>query len=47
MCGETMQFTEAERIERLPGTTEAHPQRVREWKCPECGYFEDANEEEN
>ena len=44
MCGEHMRLTEREVVNRVPGTTEASAVKYREWVCPECDYFEDAEE---
>jgi YgiT-type zinc finger domain-containing protein len=29
---------------RVPGNRETRSKEVREWICPECDYFEDAEE---
>ena len=42
MCGETMRLKERESVTRVPGTSETKTLIVREWVCPECDYFEDA-----
>lgn len=42
MCGESMRLSVRERQERLPGARENVTQTVREWICPECDYFEEA-----
>ena len=44
MCGETMRLSEREVEEHIAG----HPstvRHVREWICPECDYFEEADSE--
>lgn len=42
MCGELMRLNVREVTEAIPGTGEvANPVR-REWVCPECDYFEEA-----
>lgn len=46
MCGESMRQVTGQQAERLPGTTETHHRKVREWTCPECDYFEEAAEDE-
>ena len=46
MCGETMRLSERERQERAPGGTKNVTRRVREWICPECDHFEEAEEAE-
>jgi C4-type Zn-finger protein len=44
MCGEEMRLTEKVVIERLPGTPQTAAPKIREWVCPECDYFEDAED---
>jgi transposase len=44
LCGERMRLHTREHTDRLPGTTEMRSRPVREWVCPECDYFEDADE---
>ncbi len=46
MCGDNMRLEEKERTERLPGQGMARTRVVREWVCPECDHFEEADEEE-
>ena len=45
MCGESMRRHTREVSERVPGSTETHTRRVIEWMCPECDYFEEAEDE--
>lgn len=47
MCGESMRLSEREVQERLPGRTQPRTRLVREWVCPECDYFEEAEEGED
>ena len=48
MCGEQMRLHARERDERLPGASQTARRVTREWVCPECDYFEEAEEgEEN
>jgi hypothetical protein len=44
MCGEAMRLREREVVTRIPGTTETKAAKYREWVCPECDYFEEAEE---
>jgi YgiT-type zinc finger domain-containing protein len=44
MCGEEMRLKTRELVERVPGTRETRAKRVTEWVCPECDYFEEAEE---
>ena len=46
MCGETMRLKELTADVRIPGNPNATKQSVREWVCPECDYFEEAEERE-
>ena len=41
LCGETMRLSVREIQERVPGN-QASVRVVREWICPECDYFEEA-----
>jgi transposase len=43
MCGEIMRLKEREVVDRLPGTAQTRSTKIREWVCPECDYFEEAN----
>ena len=47
MCGETMRLTEKQVTERVPGTPQTAVATTREWICPECDYFEDAEDNED
>ena len=42
MCGEFMRLVTRETIARVPGTSQEVKTPVREWICPECDYFEEA-----
>lgn len=42
MCGESMRLEIREIHDVLPGYGEASPRVTREWSCPECDYFEEA-----
>jgi transposase len=42
LCGETMRLVTREVKDRIPGHVGARPRSVREWVCPECDYFEEA-----
>jgi YgiT-type zinc finger domain-containing protein len=45
MCGETMRLSEREIQEHIPGQRRLTTRKVREWICPECDYFEEAESE--
>jgi hypothetical protein len=40
-----MRLRESQTIVHIPGHPEATARPVREWVCPECDYFEEAEEE--
>ena len=42
LCGETMRLNVREIQERVPGAPVATTRVAREWMCPECDYFEEA-----
>ena len=44
MCGTTMRLKTRQMTDRVPGTRQASTKVVREWTCPECDYFEEAEE---
>lgn len=46
MCGELMRLSERDVQERVPGSAQHTPRRVREWMCPECDYFEEAERDD-
>ena len=45
LCGETMKLRESESHVTVPGNTTTTTRKLREWVCPECDYFEEADEE--
>lgn len=42
MCGEFMRLVTRENVSKVPGTSQVVKTEVREWVCPECDYFEEA-----
>lgn len=46
MCNELMRMRTSERVDAIPGTSEAVRRAYREWICPECDYFEDVDPED-
>jgi C4-type Zn-finger protein len=42
MCGETMRLTTHQASDQIPGQGQTTVRVVREWICPECDYFEEA-----
>jgi len=45
LCGEQMRLRMSETIVQIPGNAKTTVRVVREWVCPECDYFEEAEEE--
>jgi transposase len=45
LCGGTMKLAEKESVVHVPGNPGATRRVVREWICPDCDYFEDAEQE--
>lgn len=46
LCGEKMRLSVREVPEHVPGTSAPSIRVRREWICPECDYFEEAETEE-
>ena len=42
MCGSTMRLKQVEQVVRLPGNPRPTTRTAAEWVCPECSYFEEA-----
>ena len=42
LCGETMRLSVRGTQETIPGAGQSSVRVVREWICPECDYFEEA-----
>jgi hypothetical protein len=47
MCGEIMRLVRRETIDKLPGSHQTAVTKTAEWVCPECDYFEDAENVES
>lgn len=45
LCGEFMRLKETQSAVVVPGTAKPVTRIAREWVCPECDYFEEAEEE--
>jgi len=45
LCGSTMRLKESEAVVQIHGNPQPSTRRAREWVCPDCDYFEDAEEE--
>ncbi len=44
LCGTMMKLKEKEAVVRVPGNPNASARTVREWICPDCDYYEEADE---
>jgi YgiT-type zinc finger domain-containing protein len=44
MCGEHMRLQTRNQTDRVPGSRETRTKRITEWVCPECDYFEEADD---
>jgi hypothetical protein len=42
LCGESMRLSVREIRDVIPGSRETPARVTREWICPECDYFEEA-----
>jgi ssDNA-binding Zn-finger/Zn-ribbon topoisomerase 1 len=45
LCGGSMRLRQSETIVHVPGNPKATTHATREWVCPDCDYFEDAEDE--
>ena len=45
LCCGSMRARETQSVIRVPGNPQATTRIVREWVCPDCDYFEEADEE--
>ena len=45
LCCGTMRLHETQSVVRIPGNLAATTRTVREWLCPDCDHFEEADEE--
>jgi ssDNA-binding Zn-finger/Zn-ribbon topoisomerase 1 len=46
MCGGALRLRQSETVVHVPGNPTPTQRTVREWVCPECDYYEEAEEEE-
>jgi C4-type Zn-finger protein len=42
MCGEFMRLVVRDVVSQVPGTSQVVKTQAKEWTCPECDYFEEA-----
>jgi hypothetical protein len=47
LCGGSMKLREQQSVVQVPGNPSATTRLTREWICPDCDYFEEAEEENN
>jgi hypothetical protein len=47
MCGGSMRLKEAHVVVQVPGNPRATTARQVEWICPDCDYYEEAEEEKD
>jgi Zn ribbon nucleic-acid-binding protein len=45
MCGGHMQLKRKETTSHIPGTPQSNKRTTAEWVCPDCDYFEEAEED--
>jgi hypothetical protein len=45
MCGAAMRLKTLDAFVQIPGDPAPKPRPTREWVCPECDYFEEAESE--
>jgi rubredoxin len=45
LCGTKMRLTRRDRTVRVPGNPKPTALAAAEWVCPDCDYFEEAEEE--
>ena len=46
MCGGALRLRQSETVVHVPGNPTPSRRTEREWVCPECDYYEEAEEEE-
>jgi len=44
LCGATMALKVSETIVHVPGESRTSTRQLREWVCPDCDHFEEAEE---
>ena len=45
LCGGTMKAKQTQTVTQVPGNPSATTRTTSEWVCPDCDYFEEAEEE--
>ena len=44
LCGETMRIKVIEKVDLVPGNLDPSTSTTREWVCPDCDHFEEAED---
>ena len=44
MCGGSMQLKRGQSVTHIPGNPKPTIKQTAEWVCPDCDYFEEAEE---
>jgi hypothetical protein len=44
LCGSTMRLKRSEALVQIPGNPKTTSRITAEWVCPECDYFEEAED---
>jgi len=44
LCGGTMRLKRSETVVHVPGNPKATSRTTAEWVCPDCDYFEEAED---
>ncbi len=47
MCASNMRLVSRQLTTQVPGTSKTRTTPVKEWVCPDCDYFEEAESEED
>ena len=45
LCGGTMKIREIQTVTQVPGNPHPTTRTTWEWVCPDCDYFEEADED--
>jgi ssDNA-binding Zn-finger/Zn-ribbon topoisomerase 1 len=45
LCGGNMRLRQVDAVVRVPGNPNASTRTTHEWVCPDCDYFEEAEED--
>lgn len=45
LCGTPMRLTMRRSVDWVPGTSESSVRTAAEWMCPQCDYYEEAEDD--